>query len=77
MKEWISLLGSDKGLHEGAPHLRSVEQNTDKTIPDSIKNGFETGEIFLLLCSIFLSASGRIVSAKRRHLHNRRIISER
>ena len=60
LEEWVPLLSFDRGSHAGYPHLLNVEQNANKMVPDYIKDGFSSGELFLLLAAIFLHDIGRI-----------------
>lgn len=60
-EDWIHFLGEDKGSHTGCVHLRNVERNANKIVPDSYKESFSDGEIFLLLASILLHDIGKIV----------------
>ena len=63
-EEWIHLLVPEHGSHSGYVHLRNVERNADKMIPDEAKLDFSDGEIFLLLASILFHDLGRIVPDK-------------
>jgi hypothetical protein len=62
LKDWVGLLLPDKGSHAGYPHLMNVERMADKMIPDHIKEKLSSGELFLLLCSIFLHDIGKIIA---------------
>jgi hypothetical protein len=61
LEEWVPMLQFDRGSHGGYPHLRNVERNADKLVPQKIKEKFGAGEIFLLLCSIYLHDIGKII----------------
>jgi hypothetical protein len=60
-EDWIHLLKVDLGSHAGYIHLRNVERNADKMIPDGAKKAFGSGEIFILLTTILLHDVGRIL----------------
>lgn len=69
MNDWIGLMGSDKGSHNGYPHLRNVERNADRIIPDYIKYGLSGGELFLLLSAIFMHDIGKINTTSIPYCH--------
>jgi hypothetical protein len=62
-RNWVHLLGVHLGSHAGLPHLRNVSRIADKIIPDSAKETFGAGEIFLLLSAIFLHDIGKTVDS--------------
>jgi hypothetical protein len=81
LSEWIPLLYFDRGSHAGYPHLLNVEENANKMVPDHVKDTFTAGEIFLLLCSIFLHDIGRIVEKQdttdtKHHIYSHDIINQ-
>ncbi len=61
LEVWLPMIHFDRGSHSGYPHIRNVERNADKLVPDNIKQEFSAGEIFLLLSSIFLHDIGKVV----------------
>jgi len=61
METWLPMLPFDRGSHSGYPHIRNVERNVDKIVPDDVKEKFSVGEMFLLLCAVFLHDIGKIV----------------
>jgi hypothetical protein len=61
MEDWVYLLMPDHGSHAGVPHLRNVERIANKIVPADLKGNFSDGEIFLLLCSIFLHDIGKTI----------------
>jgi hypothetical protein len=74
LEQWLPLIKFDKGTHTGYPHLINVERNADKLVPDHIKAEFQSGEIFLLLASIFLHDIGKIEDFKNHNKKSRKII---
>lgn len=67
LDDWIYLLSVDKGSHTGYPHLQNVERIADKIVPDYLKSGFNAGELFLLLSTIFLHDIGKVIKPKKGH----------
>jgi len=59
LEDWGNMLGPDMGSFSGYPHFRNVERNVNQIIPDKTKEDFSTGEIFLLLSSIYLHDIGK------------------
>ena len=59
---WLPLLGHSLGSYDGVTHLHNVERNADQIVPDSAKDNFSDGEIFLLLTSILLHDLGKVVA---------------
>ncbi len=74
MDLWVPMLSIDRGSHSGYPHLRSVEENANRIVPDFMKDSFSDGEIFLLLASIFLHDIGRIEGNKDHHISSYKLI---
>jgi hypothetical protein len=58
--DWLPLLAFDEGSHTGLPHLRDVERNADRMVPDSVKQRLAPAEVFLLLASVLLHDIGKI-----------------
>ncbi|HEY3416004.1 MAG TPA: hypothetical protein VGM23_03875, partial [Armatimonadota bacterium] len=61
MEDWVYLLTLEIGSHAGVPHLRNVERIANKIVPPQMKESFGDGEIFLLLCAIFLHDIGKTI----------------
>jgi hypothetical protein len=59
LEDWANMLGPDMGSFSGYPHFRNVERNVNQIIPDKTKEDLSTGEIFLLLSSIYLHDIGK------------------
>ncbi|MBD3337982.1 MAG: hypothetical protein GF353_02660 [Candidatus Lokiarchaeota archaeon] len=76
LEEWVGVLSFDEGSHKGYTHLINVERNVDALIPDAMKKDFSAGEIFLLLCSIFLHDIGKLIKDKEHYLYSKEIIEE-
>lgn len=62
---WIPHMKPDAGSHSGWSHLKKVERNADKIIPDPEKERFSSGETFLLLSAALLHDVGRVASVTR------------
>ena len=60
---WIPHMRPDAGSHAGWNHLKNVERNADKMIPDMQKERFSSGEIFLLLSAVLLHDVGRVAAS--------------
>jgi hypothetical protein len=60
LKSWLSLLGEKDKSFLGIPHTQNVETHIDNAVPDSVKRGFSSTEIFVLLASVLLHDIGKL-----------------
>lgn len=63
LKSWLSLLGEKDKSFLGIPHTQNVETHIDNAVPDSVKRGFSSTEIFVLLASVLLHDIGKLEDA--------------
>lgn len=59
---WIPHMRPDAGSHAGWSHLKNVERNAGKIVPDAEKQRLSDGEIFLLLAAVLLHEVGRVAA---------------
>jgi MoaA/NifB/PqqE/SkfB family radical SAM enzyme len=60
--DWLRDLGKN-----GLDHSRKVEEYLNKLILDNVKKQMTTGEIFVLLCAVYLHDIGRLKTQKEGH----------
>lgn len=63
LTSWLSLLGEKDKSFLGIPHIQNVEKHIDNAVPDSVKRGFSSTEIFVLLASVLLHDIGKLEDA--------------
>ena len=59
---WLGQTGEKWGSYNGFPHIKNVERNVDKLVPDELKSRFSNTEIFILLSAILLHDIGKLDS---------------